>query len=55
MLSLEKTYKVPTPTERPRQESDILVGIPPHGHAPWLPALLRKTLEDDLEGFRPLP
>ena len=27
----------------------------PQGHAPWLPALLRKTQEDTLDGFRPPP
>ena len=55
LLSLEQTDKVPTPTERPRQGSDILTGTTPQGHAPWLHALLRKTPEDDQGGHRPLP
>ena len=55
LLSLEQTDKVPTPTDRPRQGSHLLAGIPAQGHAPWLAALLRKAPEDTLEGFRPPP
>ena len=54
LVSLEQMDKVPTPTERPKHDSDVLAGIAPQGHAPWLSALLRKTPEDSLEGFRPL-
>jgi len=55
LLSLEQTDKVPTPTERPCRGSNLIAGIPAQGHAPWLSALLRKTPEDTLEGFRPPP
>ena len=55
LLSLEQTDKVPTPTERPRQGSNLLAGIPAQGHAPWLAALLRKAPVDTLEGLRPQP
>jgi hypothetical protein len=55
MLSLEQTKRVPTPTERPRQGSNLITWLPPQGHAPWPGALMRKTPEDDLEGLRPPP
>ena len=55
MLSLKQTVRVFTLTERPRQGSHIMAGVSPKGHAPRLQALLRKTPEDVLKGFRPLP
>jgi hypothetical protein len=44
LLSLEQSERVPTPPLRPRRGSDLLAGIPPPCHAPWLQALLRKAL-----------
>ncbi len=55
MLFLEQTERVPTSTQRPRQRSDILDGITPQGHPPWLQTLLKKTSEDHLNGMRHLP
>jgi hypothetical protein len=43
LLSLEQTDKAPTPTDRPRQGTHLLAGIPAQGHDPWLAALLRKA------------
>ena len=34
LLCLEQAYQVPTPTERPRQVSDVVADITPQGHAP---------------------
>ena len=55
LVFLDQTDKMIAPTERSRHGSDVLAGIAPQRHAPWLPALLRKTPEDSLEGFRPPP
>ena len=38
-----------------RQGSDVLAWIAPHGHASWLPTLLRKTPEDSSRASAPLP
>ena len=55
LLCLEQADQVPTPTERPRQISDIIADVTPHGHAPWLRRLLSSAKEDLNEGARPLP
>ena len=59
LLTLEQSEKVPTPTERPRQASDAIAGIPPQGHAPWLAplvaALERRVPGDSYETARSLP
>ena len=34
LLCLERADKVPTPTERPRQISDVFADVARHGHAP---------------------
>jgi len=35
LLCIEQVDQVATPTERPRQVSDVIADIAPHGHAPW--------------------
>jgi len=55
LISLEQEEKVPTPSERPCQGSDIMAGIPPQDHAPWLHALFNKAPGDDNNGTRDLP
>jgi hypothetical protein len=54
LLCLEHADQVPTPTERPRQISDVIADVTPQGHAPWLRRLLSSTKEDPIEGARPL-
>ncbi len=34
LLCLEQADQVPTPTERPRQVSDVIADVTPQGHAP---------------------
>ena len=46
---------MPTPTERPRQISDVIAYVPPQGHAPWLSRLLANSPVDTADGFRLLP
>jgi hypothetical protein len=55
LLSLEQEDKVPTPSKRSRQGSDILAGIPPQGHAPWLHAHINKAPVDNNNGTCDLP
>jgi len=55
MLSLHQGDAVPTPTERPRDGSDVVAGRTPQGHAPWLAALLAHSPYDQEDGLRPLP
>ena len=55
LLCLEQAGHVPTPTERPRQVSDIIADVTPQGQAPWLSRLLSCVKKDPNEGARPLP
>ena len=55
LLCIEQANKVLTPTERPRQLSDVVSNVTPMGHAPWLHRLLSTINEDKSEGARPLP
>ena len=55
MLSLHQGDGVPTPTERPREGSDVIAGRPPQGYAPWLQSLLAHSPDDREDGLRPLP
>jgi hypothetical protein len=55
LLCLEQADQVPTPTERPRQISDVIAEVTPQGHAPWMRRLLSSAKEDNNEGARPLP
>jgi hypothetical protein len=55
LLCLEQADHVPTPTERPRQISDVIADIAPQGHAPLLSRLLSSAKEDLNEGARPPP
>ena len=52
---LEQANQVHTPTERPRQVSDVIADVTQQGHAPWLSRLLSCVKEDPNEGARPLP
>jgi len=55
LLCLEQADQVPTPTDRPRQVSDVIADIAPQIHAPMLRLLLSTMKEDPAEGTRPLP
>ncbi len=55
LLCLHQGDAVSTPTERPRTVSDVIVDVPPQGHAPWLPKLIHYLPIDHSEGHRPLP
>ncbi len=55
LLSLVKTYQVPTPTERPRSVFDLSANVAPMGHAPRLQRVLSSFSEDATEGARPHP
>jgi hypothetical protein len=55
ILCLEQVDMVPTPTKRPRQISDVIADVAPHGHAPWLRRLLSAAKKNNNEGARPLP
>jgi hypothetical protein len=55
LLSLHEGDSVPTPTERPRDGSDVIAGRVPQRHAPWLSALIAHSPFDPADGRRPLP
>jgi hypothetical protein len=55
LLCLEQADQVSTPTERPRQISDVIADVTPKGHAAWLRRLLSAAKENNNEGARPLP
>jgi hypothetical protein len=55
LLCLHEGDAVPTPTERPREGSDVIAGRVPQGHAPWLSALIAHSPFDQADGHRPLP
>jgi hypothetical protein len=55
LLCLEQVDQVPTPTEGPRQFSDVIVDARLKSYAPRLHRLLVMTVEDPLEGVRPPP
>ncbi len=55
LICIHQGDMVPTPTERPRQISDVIAEVPSQGHAPWLARLLENSPIDTADGFRPLP
>jgi hypothetical protein len=55
LLCLQQADQVSTPTERPRQVSDVIADVTPQGHAPSLRRLLSSAKEDPNEGARILP
>jgi hypothetical protein len=55
LLRIHEGDAVPTPTDRPRQISDVIADVPHQGHAPLLARLLQHSPIDTADGFRPLP